>query len=91
MDVNNLTVIITLINLIIFIAIPIGIVVFIIKVVKNQKKMKSDIELLNKRLSELENKQFANNFNLLRFKGMSDGHPFILYLFQHYFKTKPYN
>ena len=40
MDVNNLTVIITLINLIIFIAIPIGIVVFIIKVVKNQKKMK---------------------------------------------------
>ena len=56
MDVNNLTVIITLINLIIFIAIPIGIVVFIIKVVKNQKKMKSDIELLNKRLSELENK-----------------------------------
>ena len=56
MDVNNLTVIITLINLFIFIAIPIGIVVFIIKIVKNQKKMKSDIELLNKRLSELENK-----------------------------------
>lgn len=22
---------------------------------------------------------------------MSDGHPFILYLFQHYFKTKPKN
>ena len=42
--------------LFIFIAIPIGIVVFIIKIVKNQKKMKSDIELLNKRLSELENK-----------------------------------
>ena len=56
MDVNNLTVIIALINLVIFIAIPIGIVVFIIKIVKNQKKMKSDIELLNKRLSELENK-----------------------------------
>ena len=56
MDVNNLTVIITLIKLFIFIAIPIGIVVFIIKIVKNQKKMKSDIELLNKRLSELENK-----------------------------------
>ena len=56
MDVNNLTVIIALINLVIFIAIPIGIVIFIINIVKNQKKMKSDIELLNKRLSELENK-----------------------------------
>lgn len=56
MDVNNLTVIIALINLVIFIAIPIGIVIFIINIVKNQKKMKSDIDLLNKRLSELENK-----------------------------------
>ena len=55
MDVNNLTVIIALINLVIFIAIPIGIVIFIINIVKNQKKMKSDIDLLNKRLSELEN------------------------------------
>ena len=42
MDVNNLTVIIALINLVIFIAIPIGIVIFIINIVKNQKKMKSD-------------------------------------------------
>ena len=56
MDVNNLTVIIALINLVIFIAIPIGIVIFIINIVKNQNKMKSDIDLLNKRLSELENK-----------------------------------
>lgn len=56
MDVNNLTVIIALINLVIFIAIPIGIVIFIINIVKNQKKMKLDIDLLNKRLSELENK-----------------------------------
>lgn len=56
MDVNNLTVIIALTNLVIFIAIPIGIVIFIINIVKNQKKMKSDIDLLNKRLSELENK-----------------------------------
>ena len=56
MDVNNLTVIIALINLVIFIAIPISIVIFIINIVKNQKKMKSDIDLLNKRLSELENK-----------------------------------
>ncbi|WP_449390189.1 hypothetical protein [Clostridium sp. ETTB3] len=56
MDVNNLTVIIALINLVIFIAIPIAIVIFIINIVKNQKKMKSDIDLLNKRLSELENK-----------------------------------
>ena len=56
LDVNNLTVIIALINLVIFIAIPIGIVIFIINIVKNQKKMKSDIDLLNKRLSELENK-----------------------------------
>ena len=56
MDVNNLTVIIALINLVIFIAIPIGIVIFIINIVKNKKKMKSDIDLLNKRLSELENK-----------------------------------
>lgn len=56
MDVNNLTVIIALINLVIFIAIPIVIVIFIINIVKNQKKMKSDIDLLNKRLSELENK-----------------------------------
>lgn len=56
MDVNNLTVIIALINLVIFIAIPIGIVIFIINIVKNQKKMKSDIDLLNKRLSELKNK-----------------------------------
>ena len=37
MDVNNLTVIIALINLVIFIAIPIGIVIFIINIVKNQK------------------------------------------------------
>lgn len=56
MDINNLTIIIAFINLLIFIAIPIGIVVFIVKIVKNQKKMKSDIELLNRRLSELENK-----------------------------------
>lgn len=56
MDINNLTIIIALINLVIFIAIPIGIVVFIVKIVKNQKRMKSDIELLNRRLSELENK-----------------------------------
>ncbi len=56
MDINNLTIIIALINLVIFIAIPIGIVVFIVKIIKNQKRMKSDIELLNRRLSELENK-----------------------------------
>lgn len=56
MDINNLTIIIAFINLLIFIAIPIGIVVFIVKIVKNQKRMKSDIELLNRRLSELENK-----------------------------------
>lgn len=55
-DINNLTIIIAVINLLIFIAIPIGIVVFIVKIVKNQKRMKSDIELLNRRLSELENK-----------------------------------
>lgn len=56
MDINNLTIIIAFINLLIFIAIPIGIVVFIVKIVKNQKRMKSDIELLNRRLSKLENK-----------------------------------
>ena len=56
MDINSLTIIIAFINLLIFIAIPIGIVVFIVKIVKNQKRMKSDIELLNRRLSELENK-----------------------------------
>lgn len=56
MDINNITIIIALINLVIFTAIPIGIVVFILKIVKNQKKMKSDIELLNRRLDELKNK-----------------------------------
>lgn len=56
MDINNLTIIIAFINLLIFIVIPIGIVVFIVKIVKNQKRMKSDIELLNRRLSKLENK-----------------------------------
>ena len=56
MDINNLSIIITLFTLIIFIAIPIGIVIFIVKIVNDQKKMKSEIDLLNKRLSELENK-----------------------------------
>lgn len=56
MDINNLTIIITLLNLIIFIALPIGVVVFIVKIVKNQKKIVSDIELLNARLDKLENK-----------------------------------
>lgn len=56
MDINNLTIIIALFNLIIFIAIPICIIIFIVKIVKNQKKMRMDIELLNNRLSELENK-----------------------------------
>lgn len=56
MDINNLTIIIAFINLLIFIVIPIGIVVFIVKIVKSQKRMKSDIELLNRRLSKLENK-----------------------------------
>ena len=60
MDVNNLTVIIALINLVIFIAIPIGIVIFIINIVKNQKKMKSDIDL------------FSNSLNLLFNKSISD-------------------
>lgn len=56
MDINNLTLIIALMYLVIFIAIPIGIIIFVLKIVKNQKKMKSDIELLNKRLKALENK-----------------------------------
>ena len=56
MDINILTIIITLVNLIIFIAIPIGVVIFIIKIVKNQKKIVSDIELLNSRLDKLESK-----------------------------------
>ena len=56
MDINNLTIIFTLINLVIFIAIPIGLVIFIVKIVKNQKKIASDIELLNSRLDKLENK-----------------------------------
>lgn len=54
MDINILTLIFALINLGIFIIIPTGIIIFIVKIVKNQKKMKSDIELLKKRLSELE-------------------------------------
>ena len=54
MDINNLSVIITLFTLIF--AIPIGIVIFIVKIVNDQKKMKSEMDLLNKRLSELENK-----------------------------------
>lgn len=56
MDINNLTIIITLLNLIIFVAIPIGVVIFMVKIVKNQKKMMSDIELLNSRLDKLESK-----------------------------------
>lgn len=39
MDINNLTIIITLLNLIIFVAIPIGVVIFMVKIVKNQKNM----------------------------------------------------
>jgi hypothetical protein len=56
MDINILTLIFALINLMIFIAIPIGIIIFMVKIVKSQKQMKSDIELLNKRLIELESK-----------------------------------
>lgn len=55
MDINILTLIFALINLGIFIAIPTGIILFMVKIVKSQKKIKSDIELLKKRLSELEN------------------------------------
>lgn len=55
MDINILTLIFTLINLMIFISIPTAIIVFMVKIVKNQKKIKSDIEILKKRLSELEN------------------------------------
>lgn len=55
MDINILTLIFALINFGVFIAIPTGIIIFMVKIVKSQKKMKSDIELLKKRLSELEN------------------------------------
>lgn len=56
MDINISTIIITLLNLIIFIAIPIGVVIFMVKIVKNQRKIMSDIELLNNRLDKLESK-----------------------------------
>lgn len=56
MDINILTTIITVCNLIVFIAIPIGVVIFVVKIVKNQKKIMNDIELLNIRLDKLESK-----------------------------------
>lgn len=56
MNINILTTIISLCNFIIFIAIPIAVVIFVVKIVKNQKKIMNDIELLNSRLDKLESK-----------------------------------
>ena len=52
MNIDNLV----FIYLIIIIAITAAIIVFLIRIVNNQKKMKAEIEQLNKRLSELDSK-----------------------------------
>lgn len=41
---------------ILYLAIPITIIVFIVKLIINQNKIKSDIELIKKKLSQLESK-----------------------------------
>lgn len=46
-----------MLNLLIYIGVPIVAIIFIIKALKNQKKLKTKIELLDKRISELEGKQ----------------------------------
>ena len=54
------TIFFLLIYFIIYLAIPIGIVVFIVKIISNQNKIKSDMELIKKRMSKLESKCFKD-------------------------------
>lgn len=54
------TIFFLLIYFAIYLAIPIGIVVFIVKIISNQSKIKSDMELIKKRVSKLERKSFKD-------------------------------
>lgn len=54
------TIFFLLIYFAIYLAIPIGIVVFIVKIISNQSKIKSDMELIKKRVSKLEKKSFKD-------------------------------
>ena len=61
MDFRNITdgtIFFLLIYFVIYLAIPIGIVVFIVKIILNQSKIKSDMELIKERISKLESKYF---------------------------------
>lgn len=61
MDFSNITdgtIFFLLIYFVIYLAIPIGIVVFIVKIILNQSKIKSDMELIKERISKLESKYF---------------------------------
>lgn len=63
MDFSNITdgtIFFLLIYFIIYLAIPIGIVVFIVKMISNQSKIKSDMELIKTRMSKLESKYFKD-------------------------------
>lgn len=63
MDFSNITdgtIFFLLIYFIIYLAIPIGIVVFIVKIISNQSKIKSDMELIKTRMSKLESKYFKD-------------------------------
>lgn len=63
MDFSNITdgtIFFLLIYFIIYLAIPIGIVLFIIKIIRNQNKINSDMELIKKRMNELESKNLKD-------------------------------
>ena len=63
MDFSNITdgtIFFLLIYFIIYLAIPIGIVLFIIKIIRNQNKINSDMESIKKRMNELESKNLKD-------------------------------
>lgn len=63
MDFSNITdgtIFFLLIYFIIYLAIPIGVVLFIIKIIRNQNKINSDMELIKKRMNELESKNLKD-------------------------------
>lgn len=63
MDFSNITdgtIFFLLIYFIIYLDIPIGIVLFIIKIIRNQNKINSDMELIKKRMNELESKNLKD-------------------------------
>lgn len=59
-DITDGTIFFLLIYFIIYLAIPIGIILFISKIIRNQNKINSDMELIKKRMNELESKNLKD-------------------------------